>query len=86
MAVQDRTTVFEMRRRAQVDFADHLITSASVEQFPERDIDELRAALRTAETIDEAAAELGCPPSEVRRWASIYTLAHEIPSEQEDRA
>ena len=73
MAVSERTSVFEMRRRVRQHHRPKL-TPAKLDQYPFRDIDRLRAALASSETHIEAAEALGCASEDIVRWASIYSL------------
>jgi len=73
MAVQDRTSVFEMRQ--MVDHRhEQKLTPAKVDRFPQRDIDALTDALSRSGSAAQAAHRLDCQEQDVYTWADVYGL------------
>jgi len=73
MAVSEQTSVFEMRDMVRPRQREKL-TPAKVEQYPFRDIDQLRAALSGSDSHIDAASKLDCQTEDIQRWAEIYSL------------
>jgi len=73
MAVNDRTTVVEMRAMVAPEHEQKL-TPSKVDFYPFQDIDKLTAALSSSSSAAQAAHRLGCAESDVEQWAEIYGL------------